>query len=171
MGCGEKVSPPSLQAPRPRWHWERQGSPAGPRSPTPCGRCSPPPRGPFLLLSQTLQTSTQTLAQGLEKTTVSAGVHGLLPTESIPFLFHPGIAHQPLPTGPLEISLGAPTLEPPEDGVLSLVGSLEGVDLSSDPPWSAEGPLPAVCCPEFAVFLAAPSRPWKFSRCFLLSTL
>ena len=171
MGCGEKVSPPSLQAPRPRWHWERQGSPAGPRSPTPCGRCSPPPRGPFLLLSQTLQTSTQTLAQGLEKTTVSAGVHGLLPTESIPFLFHPGIAHQPLPTGPLEISLGAPTLEPPEDGVLSLVGSLEGVDLSSDPPWSAEGPLPVVCFPEFAVFLAAPSRPWKFSRCFLLSTL
>lgn len=55
--------------------------------------------------------------------TVSAGVHSLPPRE-YPLSIPPG--DQLLSTGPLEISLGAPTLEPPEDGVLSLVGSLEG---------------------------------------------
>lgn len=161
-GVWEKVSPPVCRPQSPRRHRERCVSSRSP--PQHPGGAAPPLEDRLCFLSQTLQTSTQTqtLAQGLEKTTVSAGVHSL-PQESIPFLFHLGIAISFCPQDPLRSALVPPLGTSLRTG-FCLWWGVEEVQSRSLLRPAHNNVASCLFLQSLHFSLGSPSRPWKFSR-------
>lgn len=125
---GDSSQPAGPTGPRaPGFTVSSQGSATGPCNPASCDRCCPPHQRPFLLFNQTLQTSTHTGPGSGKNDSLLWCSYSPPQRSSIPFLIHLG-EHPPASTQrhPTEIGPGAPTLDPPGDGVVSLAGSLEG---------------------------------------------
>lgn len=173
---GDSSQPAGPTGPRaPGFTVSSQGSATGPCNPASCDRCCPPHQRPFLLFNQTLQTSTHT-GPGSGKMTVSSGVH-ILPRNGAvsPFSSTWGNAHQPLHRGtPLRSALVPLLWTLLGTGLCLWRGVWKEVEGESFFRPSLVGPkdhcqLFVFQTPQF--FLAAPCWLWKFSRCFLLSTL